>query len=47
MLNIKFSNQSIEFYKKYGYLSFYGNEIFGIDPDDDSGILRGILLLMR
>ena len=41
MLNIKFSNQSIEFYKKYGYLSFYGNEIFGIDPDDDSGILEG------
>lgn len=41
MLNIKFSNQSTEFYKKYGYLSFYGNEIFGIDPDDDSGILEG------
>ena len=40
MLNIKFSNQSIEFYKKYGYLSFYGNEIFGIDPDHDSGILE-------
>lgn len=41
MLNIKFSKQSREFYKKYGYLSFYGNEIFGIDPDDDSGILEG------
>ena len=41
MLNIKFSNQSIEFYKKYGYLSFYGNEIFGIDPDDDSGEIEG------
>ena len=33
--------KSIEFYKKYGYISFYGNEIFGIDPDDDSGILEG------
>ena len=41
ILNIKFSNQSREFYEKYGYLSFYGNEIFGIDPDDESGILEG------
>lgn len=41
MLNVKFSNQSREFYAKYGYLSFYGNEIFGIDPYDDSGILEG------
>ena len=41
MLNVKFSRQCIEFYQKYGYLSFYGNEIFGIDPDDDSGILEG------
>ena len=30
-----------EFYKKYGYLSFFGNEIYGIDPEDDSGILEG------
>lgn len=41
ILDIRFSNQSREFYEKYGYLSFYGNEIFGIDPDDDSGILEG------
>lgn len=40
-LDIKFSKQCIEFYKKFGYLSFYGNEIFGIDADDDSGILEG------
>lgn len=33
-LNIKFSKQCLEFYKKCGYLSFYGNEIFGINPDD-------------
>ena len=41
MLNVMFSNQCREFYKKFGYLSFYGNEIFGIDPNDDSGILEG------
>lgn len=41
MLGLTFSNQCMEFYKKYGYLSFFGNEIFGIDPYDKSGILEG------
>lgn len=41
MLSICFSNQCKEFYEKYGYLSFFGNEIYGIDPEDDSGILEG------
>lgn len=41
MLNVSFSKQCKEFYRKFGYLSFYGNEIFGIDPYDDSGILEG------
>lgn len=41
MLGIKFSKQCREFYAKYGYLSFFGNEIFGIDPNDDSGELEG------
>lgn len=41
MLQIKFSRQAREFYKKYGYLSFYGNEIYGIEPNDTSGILEG------
>lgn len=41
LLKVKFSKQCTEFYEKYGYLSFFGNEIFGIDPDDDSGILEG------
>lgn len=41
MLNVIFSNQCREFYLKYGYLSFYGNEIFGIDPNDSSGLLEG------
>ncbi len=41
LLGVRFSNQCREFYAKYGYLSFCGNEIYGIDPDDDSGILEG------
>ena len=41
LLSVSFSSQCKEFYEKYGYLSFLGNEIFGIDPDDDSGILEG------
>lgn len=41
ILSISFSNQCKEFYEKYGYLSFFGNEIYGIDPKDDSGILEG------
>lgn len=35
MLGIKFSRQCREFYTDYGYLSFFGNEIFGIEPDSD------------
>ncbi len=41
LLNMNFSKQCNEFYEKYGYMSFLGNEIFGIDSDDDSGILEG------
>lgn len=41
LLKVKFSKQCIEFYERYGYLSFYGNEIFGIDPEDESDILEG------
>lgn len=41
LLGIKFSKQCREFYEQYGYLSFFGNEIFGIDPDDNSGELEG------
>lgn len=41
MLGICFSKQCREFYEKYGYLSFFGTEIYGIDPKDDSGILEG------
>ena len=40
-LGIPFSAQCKEFYEKYGYLSFYGNEIYGIAPEDDSGVLEG------
>lgn len=41
LLSVCFSVQCKEFYERYGYLSFFGNEIFGIDPKDDSGILEG------
>ena len=41
LLKVIFSKQCIEFYEKFGYLSFFGNEVFGIDPDDDSGIFEG------
>ena len=41
LLGINFSKQCLEFYKQHGYLSFYGNEIFGVDPTGDSGILAG------
>ncbi len=41
LLQLKFSRQCTEFYEKYGYMSFFGTEIFGIDPDDDSGELEG------
>lgn len=41
LLGVKFSRQCRNFYEKYGYLSFFGNEIFGIDPNDNSGELEG------
>lgn len=41
ILGLKFSKQCRDFYGKYGYLSFFGNEIYGIDPYDDSGVLAG------
>ncbi len=34
LLGIQFSKQCRQFYEQYGYLSFFGNEIFGIDSDD-------------
>lgn len=41
LLGVTFSQQCRDFYAKYGYLSFFGSEIFGIDPNDDSGELEG------
>lgn len=34
MLGLKFSKQCRHFYERCGYLSFFGSEVFGIDPDD-------------
>jgi hypothetical protein len=41
LLGFKFSAQNIKFYTQLGYLSFYGNEIYGINPYDLNGILEG------
>jgi hypothetical protein len=41
LLDIKFSKQNKVFYKRLGYLSFYGHEIYGIDPNDLNGVLEG------
>ena len=41
LLGVKFSAQLTDLYKKYGYLSFFGTEIFGIEPFDTSGELEG------
>jgi len=41
LLDIKFSKQCSYFYKNIGYLSFFGNEIYGIDPVSESGDLEG------
>jgi hypothetical protein len=37
MFGFKFSKQNYEFFKRIGYLSFFGNEFFGICKDDFSG----------
>lgn len=34
LLGVKFSKQCKEFYLSHNYISFAGNEVFGIDPDD-------------
>jgi hypothetical protein len=41
LLGFKFSKQSFEFFKRLGYLSFLGNEFFGICKDDFSGTHAG------
>lgn len=41
LLGIRFSPQLTQFYETFGYLSFFGCEVFGIDPDSTSGILEG------
>lgn len=37
LLGFKFSRQNYEFFKRLGYLSFIGNEFFGICKDDFTG----------
>ena len=33
LLGVRFSKQCREFYTNYNYLSFYGQEIYGVDPE--------------
>ena len=37
LFNHKFSKQNYEFFKRLGYLSFFGHEFFGICKDDFTG----------
>jgi hypothetical protein len=37
LFGLKFSKQNFEFFKSLGYLSFAGNEFYGICKDDFSG----------
>lgn len=37
----KFSNQNYQFFKRLGYLSFFGNEVYGICKDDFTGSYTG------
>ena len=41
MLGFKLSRQNSEFYKRAGYLSFFGTEIYGMITDDFSGTVVG------
>ena len=41
LLGLTFSRQNHDFYSTVGYLSFFGSEIYEIDPDDIDGILEG------
>lgn len=36
LFGLKFSKQNFEFFKRLGYLSFFGNEFYGILSDDFS-----------
>lgn len=41
LFGTKFSKQNRHFFKEVGYLSFFGNEFFGICKDDFSGTHTG------
>lgn len=43
LLGLKFSRQYRAFNMDYGYLSFSGHEIFGVDPDDLEELERNAL----
>ena len=41
ILGVSFSRQCREFYRTYNYMSFFGAELFGVDPNYDADCLEG------
>ena len=41
LLNIKFSRQNTQYFRQYGFVEFFGNELYGIVKDDFSGAYVG------
>lgn len=41
LLNIKFSRQNTQYFSQYGFIEFFGTEIYGIVKDDFSGTHTG------
>lgn len=41
LLGIKFSKQNYQYFSKFGFIEFFGHEIYGIVKDDFSGTLTG------
>ena len=37
LIGFKFSRQTFQYFNQYGFIEFFGNEIFGIIKDDFSG----------
>jgi hypothetical protein len=41
LLNINFSRQTSQYFSQFGFIEFFGNELYGIVKDDFSGIYVG------
>ncbi|MBP6874427.1 MAG: SMI1/KNR4 family protein, partial [Clostridia bacterium] len=47
LLGVRFSRQCREYYSRYGYLSFFGSEIFGIFPDSKISVGNSVAFALR